>query len=211
MARFRHPHSIQLDEQDNIYISDLENHRVRRIDARTGRIETIAGNGEKALPKDGGIAREEPFITPQGLVVRGDNLWIASVSGQSLWRLDLKRGTIHRVAGTGKRGHSGDGGDPLQATFDGPRGMTMSKSGVLYVAEGENNIIRAIDTVHGLIRTVAGVGPKDHHYKGDGMPATQAPLWQPHGVCLGGEGALIISDTKNHRVRLLVPISGEAR
>src|SRR6516165_6024951 len=210
-ARFRHPHSIQLDEQDNIYISDLENHRVRRIDARTGRIETIAGNGKKALPKDGGIAREEPFLTPQGLVVRGDNLWIASVSGQSLWRLDLRRGTIHRVAGTGKRGHTGDGGDPLKATFDGPRGMTMSKSSVLYVAEGENNIIRAVDTVHGSIRTVAGVGPKDHQFKGDGMPATQAPLWQPHGVCVGDKGALIISDTKNHRVRLLVPIEGEAR
>jgi hypothetical protein len=61
MARFRHPHSIQLDEQDNIYISDLENHRVRRIDARTGRIETIVGNGKNALPKDGGIAREDRF------------------------------------------------------------------------------------------------------------------------------------------------------
>jgi DNA-binding beta-propeller fold protein YncE len=211
MARFRHPHSIQLDEQDNIYISDLENHRVRRIDARTGRIETIAGNGKKALPKDGGIAREEPFLSPQGLVVLGDNLWIASVSGHSLWRLDLKRRTIHRVAGTGKRGHTGDGGDPLQAAFDGPRGMTVSKSGVIYLAEGENNVIRAVDTVHGSIRTVAGVGLDEHRYKGDGIPATRAPLWQPHGVCVDDKGALLLSDTKNHRVRLLVPISSEAR
>lgn len=210
-ARFRHPHSIQLDAQDNIYISDLENHRVRRIDAKTGRIETMVGNGKKELPKDGGIAREEPFLTPQGLVVRGDNLWIASVSGQSLWRLDLKRGTIHRVAGTGKRGHTGDGGDPLQATLDGPRGMAMSKSGVIYLAEGENNIIRAIDTVHRSIRTVAGVGPKDRQYNADGIPATKASIWQPHGVCVAEKGALIISDTKNHRMRLLVPISRAAR
>lgn len=86
--------------------------------------------------------------------------------------------------------------------------MTMSKSGVLYVAEGENNVIRVVGTVHGSIRTVAGVGPKDHRYKGDGIPATQAPLWQPHGVCVGDQGALIISDTINHRVRLLVPIEG---
>jgi DNA-binding beta-propeller fold protein YncE len=205
-ARFRHPHSIQLDEKDNVYVSDLENHRVRRIDSTTGRIETIVGNGKKGMPKDGGIAREEPFLTPQGLVVQGDNLWIASVSGQSLWGLDLKRGTIHRVAGTGKRGYTGDGGDPLRATFDGPRAMTMSKSGVLYLAEGENNVVRAINTVHRSIRTVAGVGPKDHHYNADGIPATKAPIWQPHGVCVADKDALVISDTKNHRVRLLVPI-----
>jgi sugar lactone lactonase YvrE len=210
-ARLRMPHSITLDEKDNLYVSDLANHRVRRIDGASGRIESIVGNGKGELPRDGGNARAEPFLTPQGLAVRGENLWIASVSGHSLWRLDLKRGTIHRVAGTGKRGHTGDGGAPLRATFDGPRGMTMSPSGILYVAEGENNIIRAVDTVHGSIRTVAGVGPTHHRYGGDGIAATRAPLWQPHGVCLSAKDSLIISDTINHRVRLLVPISGKAR
>jgi streptogramin lyase len=210
-ARFRHPHSIQLDDQDNIYVSDLENHRVRRIEAKTGRIETIAGNGRKGLPHDGGRAREEPLLTPQGLVVRGESLWIASVSGQSLWRLDLKRGTIHRAAGTGKRGHTGDGDDPLKATFDGPRGMTMSSSGVLYLAEGENNVIRAIDPVNRTVATLAGVGPKVRRFNGDGIPATEAAIGQPHGVCVGDKGTLIISDTMNHRVRLLVPISGQQR
>jgi hypothetical protein len=115
------------------------------------------------------------------------------------------------VAGTGKRGLTGDGGDPLRATFDGPRGITMSPSGILYLAEGENNVIRAVDTVNGSVRTVAGVGPKQHRYGGDGIAATRAPLWQPHGVCLGDKGTLIISDTINHRVRLLVPIDGKAR
>jgi sugar lactone lactonase YvrE len=210
-ARFRMPHSITLDEQDNLYVSDLANHRVRRIDATSGQIESIVGNGKGELPHDGGNARAEPFLTPQGLAVRGENLWIASVSGHSLWRVHLKRGTIHRVAGTGKRGHTGDGGAPLGATLDGPRGLTMSSSGILYVAEGENNVIRAVDTVHGSIWTLAGVGPKQHRYGGDGIPATMAPLWQPHGVCAGGNDTFIISDTINHRVRLLVPTRGKAR
>jgi endo-1,4-beta-xylanase len=210
-ARFRMPHSIALDLQDNLYVSDLANHRVRRIDARSGRIETIVGNGKGVLPHDGGNARDEPFLTPQGLVVRGDNLWIASVAGQSVWRLDRKRGTIHRVAGTGKRGYTGDGGDPLRATLDGPRGLMMAPSGILYLPEGENNVLRAVDSAKGLIWTVAGVGPQRHRYDGDGIPATRAPLWQPHGVCLGGQGTLIISDTINHRVRLLVPRSVSAR
>jgi DNA-binding beta-propeller fold protein YncE len=205
-ARFRDPHSIALDADDNIYVSDLSNHRVRRIDAKSGRIETVVGNGQSALPQDGGVAKDAPFLTPQGLAIRGDNIWIASVSGQSVWRLDRRAGLIHRVAGTGQRGHTGDGGDPLLATFDGPRGMTLSPSGVLYLAEGENNIIRAIDTVHGTIRTIAGVGRDHHVYGGDGIVATDAPLWQPHGVCVVDNNSLVISDTINHRVRTLLPV-----
>ena len=206
-ARFHDPHSIATDAHDNIYISDLSNHRVRRIDARSGRIETLVGNGQRALPQDGGMASEQPFLTPQGLAVRGDNVWIASVSGHSVWRLELRTGLIHRVAGTGRPGHTGDGGDPLEATLDGPRGITLTSSGVLYVAEGENNIIRAIDTVHGSIRTIAGAGREHHVYTGDGILATDAPLWQPHGVCVGESGSLVVSDTINHRVRLLLPVS----
>ena len=82
----------------------------------------------------------------------------------------------------------------------------MSPSGVLYVVEGENNIIRAIDTVRGTTRTIAGAGPKRHLYTGDGVPALEAPLWQPHGVCLSKNGTLVLSDTKNHRVRRLLPV-----
>jgi DNA-binding beta-propeller fold protein YncE len=204
-ARFRDPHSFILDRDDNIYISDLSNHRVRRIDAQTGRIETLVGSGRSGLPSDGGLAREEPFLTPQGIVVRGRDLWIASVSGQSLWRLDLRSGRIHRIAGSGRRGHTGDGGDPLHSTFDGPRGMMLSRSGVLYLAEGENNVVRAIDPRRRHISTAAGAGRDRHLFTRDGIPATEAPIWQPHGLCAGPRGSLVFSDTRNHRVRLLVP------
>ena len=64
-ARFRDPHSITLDKNDNIYISDISNHRVRRIDAKSGRIETLAGNGKPGFPKVGGLAKDQPLITPQ--------------------------------------------------------------------------------------------------------------------------------------------------
>ena len=153
------------------------------------------------------MAKEQPFLTPQGLAVRDDNVWIASVSGHSVWRLELRTGLIHRVAGTGRQGHTGDGGDPLQATLDGPRGIALTSTRVLYVAEGENNIIRAIDTVHSSIRTVAGIGREHHVYAGDGIPARDAPLWQPHGVCVGENGSLVVSDTINHRVRLLLQVA----
>jgi len=205
-ARFRSPHNFALDEHDNIYISDILNHRVRRIDKKSGRIETVVGNGKKEFPQDGGLAKEQPLLTPGGIVVHGDDLWITSYRGHMVWRLDFKTGLIHRIAGTGRQGYTGDGGNPLEATFDGPRGMTMSPAGVLYVVEGENNVIRAIDTVRVSIRTIAGAGPKRHVYAGDEIPALEAPLWQPHGICVSKNGSLALSDTKNHRVRRLLPV-----
>jgi sugar lactone lactonase YvrE len=81
----------------------------------------------------------------------------------------------------------------------------MSPAGTLYVVEGENNVIRAFDTLDGSMRTIAGAGPQQHAYAGDGVAAVAAPLWQPHGICLSPDGSLVLSDTKNHRVRRLVP------
>ena len=204
-ARFRDPHSLLIDANDDIYIADLSNHRVRRIEAKTGRISSLVGNGKPGIPGDGGLARDQPFLTPQGLALREGRLWIASPSGQGVWRYDVESGRIHRAAGTTKPGHTGDGGDPLRATFDGPRGVWLTASGVLCIAEGENNVVRAFDTVHGTIRTIAGVGPRETRYTRDGVPAIQAPLWQPHGVLEIEGGQLLISDTRNHRVRVLKP------
>ena len=206
-ARFRYPHSITLDDQDNIYVSDIANHRVRRINARSGRIATVAGNGQPGMPREQGLATEQPLLSPQGIAIHAGGLWIASFRGHVVWRLDLKTGRIRRVAGTGVQGYSGDGGQLLEATFDGPRGILMSATGVLYVVEGENNIIRSIDTTRGSIRTIAGAGPQRHRYAGDGGAAVDAPLWQPHGICLLKNGTLVLSDTKNHRVRHLLPVA----
>src|SRR5262249_40211100 len=140
------------------------------------------------------------------LAIYDGGLWVASYRLHRIWWVDLVSGIIRRVAGTGKQGHTGDGGDPLQATLDGPRGMKISPEGVLYLLEGENNVLRAYDIKQNSIRTVAGAGPERHKYEGDGGLATQAPLWQPHGVSVASDGSLILSDTLNHRVRKLVPI-----
>jgi hypothetical protein len=205
-ARLHYPHSMVLDRDDNIYVGDIMNHRVRRIDARSGKIETVVGTGAEGEPRDGGLAREQPLSAPQGLGIYDGGLWLASFRLHRIWRVDLASGVIRRVAGTGARGYSGDGGDPLQATLDGPRGMKISAEGILYLLEGENNVLRAYDIRRNTIRTIAGVGPTRHKYEGDGVLATLAPLWQPHGACISRDGSLILSDTINHRVRKLVPI-----
>jgi sugar lactone lactonase YvrE len=208
-ARLHYPHSMALDRDDNVFIGDILNHRVRRIDSRSGRIETLVGTGAEGAPRDGGLAREQPLSAPQGLAVYDGGLWLASYRLHRLWRVDLRSGVIRHIAGTGQQGHTGDGGDPLKATLDGPRGMKISPDGILYLLEGENNILRAIDLKRNTVRTIAGVGPLRHKYEGDGGLATLAPLWQPHGVCVGTDGSLILSDTINHRVRKLIPIRNE--
>ncbi len=94
----------------NLYIADIGNHRIRRVDLSNGRVDSIAGNGEKKLPSDGALALGMPMLGPRALAIEGDNLWIALRSGHSIWRLDLKSGKLEHIAGTGAQGYSGDGG-----------------------------------------------------------------------------------------------------
>lgn len=200
-AKFRKPHSIALDDRGGLYIADIGNHRIRRVDLKTGRIETIAGTGKRQLPGDGNLARGKPMAGPRALFVRDRSLWIALREGHSVWRLDLDRGTVHHVAGTGEKGYSGPRSPAKDATFNGPKGIALGPAGNVFVVDTENQVIRKIDPRSGLVTTVAGSGPTARGPAGDGGPATDAEMDRPHGVCIGPDGAIYIGDTNNHRVR----------
>lgn len=202
-ARFSQPHSIALDNHDRLFIADIGNHRLRVLDLKSGIVETFAGNGEKKLPVAGEPARGRPVFGPRALYIRDDSLWLALREGHSVWRLDLgeKAPIWHPVAGTGKRGYSGDRGPALEATFDGPKGIVVNERGMIDVVDTENQAIRRIDSKTGRITTIAGSGPQAKGFAGDGGPATKAKLDRPHGICHGPNGAVYIGDTLNHRVR----------
>ncbi len=204
-AQFRQPHSIALDEHDNIYVADIGNHRIRKIDSQSGRIVSIAGNGQPELPRDGTMALGSPILGPRALHIVGRTLWIALREGNSIWRLDLDSGVIRHVAGTGKAGYSGDGGDPLTATFNGPKGIAATAGGLVYVVDSENQAIRLIDTSAPRIHTVAGNGPQSRGFAGNHGQALDARLDRPHGICIAPGGTLYLGDTNNHRVRWLHP------
>ncbi len=200
-AHMSTPHSIALDANENLYIADIANHRIRRVDAKTGIIESIAGNGEKKLPENGQTAKDKPLLGPRALFIQGSELWIALREGHSVWKLDLKEGTLAHIAGSGKRGFTGDGGSAKAATFDGPKGIALGPDGNVYVMDTENHAVRKIDLKAGIISTVAGSGPRGKGGSGDGGPATKAQMDRPHGICVGPDGSIYIGDSNNHRVR----------
>jgi sugar lactone lactonase YvrE len=130
-------------------------------------------------------------------------MWIALREGHSVWRMALKDGVLHHVAGSGARGYEGDGGAAASATFNGPKGIALDAAGNIFLADTENQAIRRIDGKSGVVSTLAGNG--EEGYSGDGGPATMAKLARPHGICVDGDGVVYVGDTLNHRVREVRP------
>ncbi|PHS01543.1 MAG: hypothetical protein COA78_22490 [Blastopirellula sp.] len=204
-AQMKQPHSIAVNAAGTqLYVADIGNHRIRKIDLTTGIITTIAGTGKKGFPVDGGKAQGRPMSGPRALCLDGNNLWIALREGHSVWRLDLKNDQLHHIAGTGSKGFSGDNGPAKQATFNGPKGIALGPDGNVYVVDTENQVIRRITMATGIIDTVAGQGPRSRGPKGDGAAATSAEMDRPHGIGIAADGSLLIGDTNNHRVRRVI-------
>jgi sugar lactone lactonase YvrE len=201
-AKFRQPHSIALAGDRWLYVADIGNHRIRRIDLERGHIESIAGNGEKRLPVDGAMARGRAMLGPRALAIDGETLWIALREGHSIWSLDLKSGVLRHVAGSGKQGfRDAAAGDARSAMFNGPKGIAVGPDKRLYVVDTENHAIRCVDPKGGAVTTVAGTPPDGRGFAGDGGDALRAKFERPHGIAVDRDGTLYIGDTNNHRVR----------
>jgi streptogramin lyase len=198
-SKLNQPHSICFGP-GQLYIADVGNHRVRAIDLKTNRIHTVAGTGEKKLPHEGGMAIEQPLFGPRAVCMEGNNLWVALREGHSVWKLDLRRGTIHHVAGNGKAGFAD--GDSSRSQVNSPKGIDLGPDGRIYLVDSSNHCIRRIDPKTHEIETIAGKGGKSG-FSGDGGNPTEALLNNPHGVGFGADGKIYIGDSDNHRVRVI--------
>jgi len=205
-ARIASPHGTALDRHGNIYIADLKNDRIRRVDASTGIITTVVGNGEHGYSGDGGLATDAMLASPIAVYATADgDLYIADHRNSRIRKVNAATGIITTVAGTGEQGFHGDGGPATQAAIALPRDVALDAEGSLYIADGANNRIRKVDP-DGTITTVAGTGRAD--YTGDGGPAHMANLSMPYSIALDREGNLYIVDTGNRRVRKIDASTG---
>lgn len=200
-AQFRQPHSIAFDPKGRLLVCDIGNNRVRRVDLKTGMIETWGGTGEKKPTPDGVKLTGAPLNEPRALDLDPQgNLYLALRAGNAVYKIDGKTEIITHLAGTGKSGNTGNGGPAKEATLSGPKGISWSPDGGVYIADTESHTIRRIDLKSGVITTAAGTGVRGDGPDGDPLGCKMS---RPHGVFVDKKGRVFVGDSESHRVRLL--------
>ncbi|MBX2906840.1 MAG: Ig-like domain-containing protein [Taibaiella sp.] len=206
-ARLNGPAGISFDVVGNMYIADKFNERIRKVDAATGIITTVAGNGAHggwngAAFGNGGPATAAALTYPVATVFDPlGNMYIADNGSQTVRKIDTA-GVITRFAGTHAGGYNGDGIAATAAKLNNPRGLAVDAGGNVYISDCWNNRIRKVDP-SGQISTFAGTGVKG--YSGDGGPATDAQIFGSWGITTDICGNLYICDYDNYVVRKVGP------
>jgi sugar lactone lactonase YvrE len=199
-ASLNEPYGIAIDRAGNIFVADRLNRRIRRIDAASGVITTLAGTGE-AYSGDGGPAARAGLAEPNGLALDAEqrHLYIADVADHRVRIVDLASGTIATFAGTGAPEHSGDDGPAAEARIFGARAVKLGADGTIYILERQGSSLRAVAPATGIITTIAGTTGRG--YSGDGGPALAAVFDAPKEMAIDQDGSLLIVDTENHAIR----------
>jgi streptogramin lyase len=200
-AQLNQPHSLAIAPNGDLFICDIKNNRIRRVDMKTGTISTFCGTGEKQPTPDGSPIAGTPLNGPRAIDFDAQGrLWLALREGNAVLVLDLAQNVIHHVAGTGKTGFTGNGGPAREATLSGPKGIAVAPDGTVFLADTESHSIRKIDPKTGVIDVVVGTGKAGDGPDGDPL---HAQLNRPHGVLIDHDGSLLVGDTEAHRIRVV--------
>ncbi len=212
-AQLNQPHEIRLDRDESLFIADMKNHSIRKVDRKSGLISTVAGTGRPGYAGDGGPAIQAALNQPHSLALDADgNLFISDTGNHVIRRVDRATGVIRTFAGTGKAGKTPDEA-PLEGTpLNGPRTLSFAPDGGLWLATREGNQLFRIDVASGRIRRVAGTGESGP--AGDGGPAMAARLTGPKGVAIeigtdGQVSGVVLADTESHTLRRVLVGSGK--
>ena len=200
-AELNKPNGVFIDPSGSIFIADTDNHCIRKVDAASGNISTVAGKGGTGgWSPNGGVATNTKLDRPRGVFVdAAGDIFIADTDSCRIRKVDVATGNILGVAGDGFCNYGGDGGPANSAKLNKPRGVFVDAAGNVFIADTENHRIRVVDGATGDIDTLAGTGTAG--YSGDGGLATNAQLDSPRGVYLNGAGEMIIADTSNSCLR----------
>jgi DNA-binding beta-propeller fold protein YncE len=199
-AEFNGMHSLAVAPNGDIYIADTWNNRVRKIDAKTGKIEAFAGTGEKGFAGDDGPSLKAKFggIYCVALDPAGERLYLADLDNRRIRAIDLKTGTVTTVAGNGEKGVPEDGSQATKAPLVDPRAVAVDANGNIFILERAGHALRVVNR-GGKISTEVGTGQAGS--RGDGGDPLKAQLNGPKHLCVDRDGNVIIADTENHVIR----------
>ncbi|MCE9564805.1 MAG: hypothetical protein K8U57_22455 [Planctomycetes bacterium] len=200
-AKLDQPFDVAFDTNANLYFSDTNNHRVRRVDAKTGIITTVAGNGKKGFAGDGAKATDASLNEPYGIEIDADgNLFIVDRLNFCIRRVDAKAGNISTIAGTGgKSGFAGDGAAADKALLVEPNGLCLDGKGKLYIADVAGHRVRVVDLKTGNIDTLIGNGKGAT--VGDGGALKDASVNGPRAVAMHPDGSLFLVERNGNTIR----------
>ncbi|MCA8935053.1 MAG: hypothetical protein KDB68_02500 [Planctomycetes bacterium] len=192
-AQLDKPAGVAADSLGNVYVADTYNHRIRRVDAATGNITTICGDGNPGSTGDGGPAVNARLNYPRGLWIdAANNIYIADSANHVVRRINASNTVISRIAGTYVAGFSGDNGQATLAQLNNPQSLCVAPNGDLYIADTENFRVRKVAAGSGVITTFAGNGTAVH--SGDFGQATAAGFNYVSSVAVDSAGRVVIGE-----------------
>lgn len=203
-ASFSAPHEIRFDREDNLFVVERDAHVVRRIDARTGIVSTVAGTGEAGFSGDGGPAINAQLRQPHSIAFDAEgDLLVCDIGNARVRRINLRSGTISTLSGTGDRQQATPDEGPLEGTpLRGPRSIDTDNEGNAYLVLREGNAVFRLDLRANRLQRIGGTG--DTGFSGDGGPAVTATFNGPKGIAYSAsDHSLYIVDTENHVIRRL--------
>ena len=205
-ATLNQPYALDIAVNGDLYIVDRLNAAIRKVDAATGTISTVAGTGTPGSSGDGGPATEAALREPNDCFLDGDGgLLIADVQDQRVRRLDLATGVITTFAGNGDKARAGDGLPAPEASIFGARAVCGDGRGNIYICEREGNGVRKVDA-NGIMSTFAGTGERG--FSGDGGAALAATWGAPKALRCDESGNVLVVDTENHAIRRIEAATG---
>ena len=207
-ASFSAPHEIRFDGEGNLFVVERDAHVVRRVDARSRVVSTVAGTGEPGFSGDGGPAASAQLRQPHSIAFDAEGgLLVCDIGNGRVRRVDMDTGVISTLSGTGERVETPDAG-PLEGTpLRGPRSLDTDPEGNAYLVLREGNAVFQLDLRAGRLERIAGTG--ETGFTGDGGPALAATFNGPKGIAYSGsDHSLYIVDTENHAIRRMELATG---
>ena len=201
--------TVKVDSNENIYFLDETSTRLRKVNASTKMVSTIAGGGPRQ-PANGLLATNADFTFTQSTpypafcMDKSLNIYLPQYKTLKIWKIDAATGIMNSVIGTGTRGYSGDGGLAVNAQISIIHSISSDDSNNIYIADSFR--IRKISAATGIVTTIAGTG--GYGYSGDGGPATQAKISQVVSIVIDKSGNIFLSDMNNYVVRKIDQSTG---